>query len=122
MINKEELKGQLKIVVDALDAKKGEDIAVLDLIDLKTIADYFVVCTGNSAPQVKALAENVELKLKETLGLMPHHTEGYQTGSWILLDYGCVVVHVFHKEAREFYGLEKLWVDGKKISIDDIQK
>ncbi len=114
-------KNILKTAIAALDEKKGDEITVLDITTLDTaLADCFVICTGNSAPQVKALAENVEFKIKEATGLLANHTEGYSTASWILLDYGFMVVHVFHKESREFYGLEKLWGDARRVDIENI--
>ncbi|HWQ50953.1 MAG TPA: ribosome silencing factor [Terriglobales bacterium] len=97
-----------------LDSKKAEDIRVLHIGDLTILADYFVIATGTSSTQVKALAEEVEFQLSEK-GVEPHHAEGRRTDRWILLDYGSVVVHVFYKESREFYNLERLWADAEQI-------
>jgi len=75
------------------------------------LADYFVICTGSSNTHVKSLADEVEYKTNELLGIQPNHIEGYSDNTWTLLDYGAVVVHIFTKEGREFYKLEKLWND-----------
>lgn len=107
-----------KHAVKALDSKKTVDIEVIGITDLTVIADYFVIATGSSSTQVKALADEVEyqLKLKD---VEPLHIEGRSTG-WIVLDYGSVVVHVFHSEQREFYQLERLWQDGEKIDVEKL--
>ena len=99
-----------------LDSKKGLEIQAIGIHDISTLADYFVIATGTSTTQVKALADEVEFKLKE-LGVTPSHIEGHNSNSWILLDYGNVIVHVFLNEARDFYGLERLWKDGEQIDL-----
>lgn len=104
----------------ALSDKKGREIQALEISDLTTIADYFVLATGGSNTQINALVDNVEKVLMEEAGEEPLHREGYRGGTWVLLDYGCVVVHVFNAEAREFYGLERLWRDGKPISLEGV--
>ncbi len=100
----------------ALDGKKGRDIKVLEIEKLTTLAEYFVICSGGSNTQINALCDEVEKKLAE-LGEQPLHREGYRGGTWVLLDYGCVAVHVFSEEAREFYSLERLWSDGHEIDL-----
>lgn len=105
----------VKEAVKAIDSKKGENIEVIGITDLTIIADYFVIATGTSSTQVKALAEEVEYKL-DLLGVEPHHIEGRNT-PWICLDYNSVVVHIFYKDQRDFYQLERLWEDGEKIDI-----
>lgn len=107
----------VKIAVKAADSKKGQDIQVIGIRDLSIIADYFILVTGESSTQVKALADEIEFKLKEA-GEEPHHIEGRQSG-WICLDFSTVVIHVFYKEQREYFKLERLWEDGEII---DIQK
>ena len=97
-------------IADALDSKKGKDIKVLYVEDKTVLAEYFVICTGNSSTQVKALAGEVEYRT-ELRGLCPYSVEGRDNNSWILLDYSNVIVHVFSREAREFYNLEKLYED-----------
>lgn len=103
----------------ALDSKKGQEIAAIEITDLTTIADYFVICTGTSNTQINALCGAVEEAL-DKLGEPVLRREGYRNGTWVLLDYGCVVVHVFSKEAREFYSLERLWSDGKPLDLTDV--
>lgn len=105
----------VKEAVRAIDSKKGESIDVIGIIDLTIIADYFVIATGTSTTQVKAIAEEVEYKLEQQ-GVQPHHIEGRNT-PWVCLDYNSVVVHIFYKDQRDFYKLERLWEDGEKIDI-----
>ena len=104
----------------ALSDKKGREIQVLEIGDLTTIADYFVLATGGSNTQINALVDNVEKVLMEEAGEEAIHREGYRGGTWVLLDYGCIVIHVFNAEAREFYGLERLWRDGKPLSLEGV--
>ncbi len=105
----------LKIAVKAIDSKKGENIDVIKITDLTILADYFVIATGTSNTQVRALSEEVEFKLEEQ-GITPHHVEGRNT-PWVCLDYGSVVIHIFYKDQRDFYKLERLWEDGEKIDF-----
>jgi ribosome-associated protein len=114
-----ELNEILKSIVKALDEKKASDIQVIKVKDLTVIADYFVIATGNSTTQVRSLADNVEFRLGS---VKPHHIEGYDAREWIVLDYGNIIVHIFNKESREFYKLERLWSDGEMIDIDEILK
>ena len=107
------------IAAKALDAKKGRDIKVLQIDALTTLADYFVICSGGSNTQINALCDEVEKKLTEA-GEEPLHREGYRGGTWVLLDYGCVAVHVFNAEAREFYSLERLWQYGVELDLSDV--
>ena len=104
----------VRIAADALDDKKGLDIALLDVGDLLSITEVFVIVTGNSRPHVKTLAESVDEKLKEH-GRRPLRSEGASEGEWVLLDYGDFVVHVFQATPRDFYGLERLWGDAPRI-------
>lgn len=104
----------------ALSEKKGREIQVLEISDLTTLADYFVMATGSSNTQINALVDNVEKVLTEQAGEEPLHREGYRGGTWVLLDYGCIAVHVFSAEAREFYGLERLWRDGKNVDLTSV--
>ena len=110
-----EIKDVVKTAVKAIDSKKGENIEVIGITDLTILADYFVIATGTSSTQVKALAEEVEYKLSSE-GVQPHHIEGEKT-PWVCLDYGSVVIHIFYKDQRDFYQLERLWEDGQKIDI-----
>jgi len=106
-------------IVKILDAKKARDIKLIRIEDKTVLADYFVICGGNSNTQVRALAGEVEEKLEEN-GITPHHVEGYNEAVWTVLDYSSVIVHVFNREAREFYKLEKLWSDAENIDISGL--
>ncbi|WP_297213799.1 ribosome silencing factor [uncultured Flavonifractor sp.] len=105
--------------VKALDSKKGQDIKVLETASLTTLADYFVLCSATSTTQIKALADVCEHVLKEA-GEPPHHIEGHRGGTWILLDFSSVVVHIFNDEARKFYDLERLWSDATPVDLSDV--
>ena len=104
----------------ALADKKAKEIQALEIGDLTTLAEYFVIATGSSNTQINALVDNVEKVLHEEAAEEPLHREGYRGGTWVLLDYGCIAIHVFSSEAREFYGLERLWRDGKPLDISEI--
>lgn len=108
-----------EIAVKALDSKKGKEIRLIRIDKITTLAEYFVICTGTSNTQVNALCDAVEKELTEK-GEEPLHREGYRGGTWVLLDYGCVVVHVFNDEARKFYSLEHLWADGEEVDLSAI--
>lgn len=97
------------LAAKALDEKKGKEISAIEITEQTTLADFFVIATGSSNTQINALCDAVEKTLKEQAGEDPLRREGYRDGTWVLLDYGCVVVHVFSAEAREFYSLERLW-------------
>ena len=111
-------KEMIALAVRALDAKKGKDIQVLYTADQTTLADYFVICTGTSNTQVKALSDAVEDAMTKA-GEEPHHVEGHRGGQWTLLDYSAILVHVFTEEAREFYALERLWSDATPVDLDE---
>lgn len=104
----------VKQTVKALNEKKAVDIRVIRIDKLSVVADYFVICNGTSSTQIKTLADEVEFRLSE-LGVTPLHREGYRFGNWVLLDYGSVVTHIFHKDTRDFYQLERLWADGEEL-------
>jgi ribosome-associated protein len=103
-------------IVGVLANRIGRDITLLKIDKITVLADYFIICTANSATQIKNLCDEVE-KVMEDKGEAPLHREGYRSGGWVLLDFGCVVVHVFLEEAREFYALERLWQDAEEIDI-----
>ena len=105
-------------IVKVLDNKKGMDINLIEITEHSIVADYFVIVSGTSNTHVKALADEVEYELTQK-GVEPHHIEGRATG-WILLDYSGVLIHVFTREAREYYNLERLWQDARTIDISDI--
>jgi ribosome-associated protein len=101
-------------IINALEEKKAKDVKGINIHDLTTIASYFIICSGTSVTHIKTLADEVEFKLKEK-EIRPLRKEGYNSARWILLDYGDIVVHVFHEEDREFYNIEHLWQDGKTV-------
>ena len=109
-----------KIAVKALEEKKGEDIRIIDIRNVSILADYFIIADGSNANQVQAMADNVEEELAKA-GHECRQIEGYNTANWILMDYGDIIVHVFSREDRLFYDLERIWRDGKQIdSIADL--
>lgn len=107
------------LLAKVLDDKKGKNILVLKTDGVTTLSDYFVICTGTSAPQLKALGDACEKAMKDN-DIMPHHIEGHRGGTWILQDYGDVVVHLFSEEAREFYALDRLWAYATEVDLSGI--
>ena len=105
-------KEMVKLAYKALDEKKAEDIKVIDISEISVLADYFIIANGTNESQVRALVENVEEMLSKE-GFEPKQREGYGLGNWVLLDFGNIIVHVFDKENRLFYDLERIWRDGK---------
>ncbi len=108
----------LKRIVQVADDRKAERIEILKVDDFTSIADYFVIMAGNSTTQVKAVADTIEKKIKEEFQILPHHVEGYASASWILMDYGSIIVHVFLQETRQFYLLDSLWSDAQRIDLE----
>ncbi|MGN0450752.1 MAG: ribosome silencing factor [Acutalibacteraceae bacterium] len=108
----------LKIAANALNQKKARELNAVKVADLTVLAEYFLMCTATSSTHVRALADEVEEKLNEA-GVSPHHIEGKTTG-WIVLDYGSVIIHVFSRDQREFYDLDKMWSDGEQVNLDEI--
>lgn len=104
-------------IAEILDSRKAKDIKVLEVTDVTSIADYFVICTGTSSTHIKALSDEVEYQL-EKKGITPNHNEGVQTASWILKDYVTVIVHIFSREADEMYRLEHIWADAKRVEFE----
>ena len=115
MLNAKEI---IAVAVKALSDKKGRDLKVLDTAGQTTLAEYFIICSGASNTQVRALADAVEEALSKA-GEEPHHIEGHRGGLWTLLDYSAVVIHVFTEEGREFYDLERLWSDAAAVDISE---
>ncbi len=111
----------LQAVIKSIEDKKGMDIAVLNLAEVASFTDYFIICTGTSSRHIRALADNVQDKLGE-LSIRPTHIEGYKFAEWILMDYVDFVVHMFSEQARMFYELERLWQDSKRIEVKDLFK
>lgn len=106
-----------QIACKAIDDKKGQDIKVIDIHNLSVIADYFVIASGTNSNQVQAIVDNVEEQLGRA-GFEAKQIEGNRNSSWILMDYGDVIVHVFDEENRLFYDLERIWRDGKVLEMD----
>ncbi|MBQ9737168.1 MAG: ribosome silencing factor [Clostridia bacterium] len=109
----------VNIAVKAADAKMGRDIAVLNIEELTTLTGYFVIVTGGSPSNIQAICDHIEDKMAEA-GLKMLNKEGYNTAEWVLLGYEDVIIHIFQKEARDFYMLEHIWKDAKKVDIDDL--
>lgn len=112
-------KEMAKLAFNALEEKKAVDIKLIDISEVSVLADYFIIASGTNRNQVQALADNVE----ETLHKAGHpvkQTEGYRTANWVLMDYGDIIVHVFDSENRLFYDLERIWRDGKNITIEEL--
>ncbi len=107
-----------KKITDIIFNKKGYDVVIINLKELTSFADYFVICSADSNVQVKAIADDVDKSLRDE-GIKCWHREGYQALNWVLLDYVDVIVHVFKKESREFYNLEKLWGDADIEKLSD---
>lgn len=105
---------KVKVAVAAAEDKKASEVTVLKLIEVTTFADYFVICSGNSARQVQAIADEIEESLRNQK-VRPLHIEGYKNAEWVLMDYGPLIVHVFTEQARRFYDLERLWRDAEKM-------
>ncbi len=106
-------------VVDGMLEKKAQDVVVMDLRDIKhAIADYFVICSGNSDTQIDAISQSVEEEIHKRSKQNPWKKEGQQNKEWVLIDYVDVVAHIFNKEKRSFYGLEELWGDAKITHIE----
>lgn len=108
-----------KIAALAMDEKLGKNITVMKTTDVTVLADYFVICTANSSSHVKSLTDTIEFRLEE-VGEPALKREGDRNSGWILLDFGCVICHVFMEEAREFYDLERLWADAERVEIESL--
>jgi len=113
-------KEMVKLAYQALDEKKGEDIQIIEIKDISIIADYFIIANGTNSSQVDALVHSVSDTLGKK-GFEPKRVEGVRSASWILMDYGDLIVHVFSKEDRLFYNLERIWRDGKTVDMDQLE-
>ena len=109
-----DMNNRLKTIILAAEDKNAYDITVLNISELTSIGDYFVILSGNSQRQVMAITDEIDDKMSKA-GYEVRNKEGYRNGRWIILDYGDIVVHIFHKEDREFYNLERLWIDAEEI-------
>lgn len=108
-----------KLAYSALADKKGEDIKIIDISKISVLADYFIIASGSNKNQVQAMADNVQEELMKS-GIEVKQIEGYQSGNWILMDYGDIIIHVFSSEDRLFYDLERIWRDGASISAEEL--
>ena len=115
-----ESKKMALLAVEALEDKKAEDITIIDISEVPVLADYFIIADGSNRNQVQAMADSAEEALGRA-GYDAKQIEGYQSANWILMDYKDIIVHVFSKEDRAFYDLERIWRDGKQISKEDLQ-
>lgn len=120
MIQSENAKKMTQIAVAALEDKKGEEISVIDISGVSVMADYFIIANGSSEPQVRALVDHVEEAL-EREGYVIKQKEGTHRAGWVLLDFTDVIIHIFDKENRLFYDLERIWRDGKNIDVNDLK-
>lgn len=115
-----ETEKNVELIIKHIDEKKGENIVVLDLRGITSIADFFIIATGNSSVHVKAVADEVHEKMKKENRVIPWHTEGHVALKWVLLDYVDIVVHIFDKKTRLYYSIENLWKDAKIRKIEDV--
>lgn len=119
MIDKKESTKEVKLAVEALDEKKGENICVIDISKISILGDYFVITNGTNSTQVQALANNVEEKLVKK-GYLCKQMEGYRSAHWIVLDFGSVIVHIFDAKNRAKYDLEHIWRDGVFLDVKEL--
>lgn len=112
-------KEMVRLAIQSLEDKKGEDIRIIDIREVSVLADYFIIASGSNANQVQAMTDNVEEVLGKA-GYEPRQIEGYRSANWILMDYGDIIVHVFCREDRLFYDLERIWRDGKKVEREEL--
>lgn len=117
-MTKEQSKEMAKLAIQALEDKKAEDLRVIDISDISVLADYFIIASGSNRSQIQALVDSVEEKLCKA-GATLKQVEGYDTANWILMDLGDIIVHVFDKENRLFYNLERIWRDGRQVDLSD---
>ena len=117
----EEVKEMARLAINAMEDKKAEDIRVIDISQVSVLADYFIIASGSNRSQIQTLSDAVEEKLGKA-GYPVKQIEGYQNANWVLLDFGDIIVHIFSKEDRLFYNLEKIWTDGKRIETDELLK
>lgn len=116
----EQSKEMVKLAIEALEDKKGEDIRIIDIRNVTVLADYFVIASGSNPNQVQAMTDSVDEALGKA-GYPCKQVEGYQSANWILMDYGDIIVHVFCREDRLFYDLERIWRDGKTMSPEEFE-
>jgi len=108
---------KLMVAARAASARKALDMVALDIRKIASFAEFFLICSGSSSRQVQAIVDEVRERLREERGSRPAHVEGYETGEWVLMDYGDVIVHVFVEDSRQFYQLERLWRDAERVEL-----
>tara|TARA_B100000508_G_C11465832_1_gene282422 strand:+ start:6383 stop:6757 length:375 start_codon:yes stop_codon:yes gene_type:complete len=120
ILNEIDSEALCEVIVEGMKNNKAEDIVVIDLREVENaVTDFFVICSGDSATQIEGIANSVVRLTRKELKEKPWHKEGKNNAQWVLLDYVNVVVHIFYKELRQYYELEDLWADGKKITVED---
>lgn len=112
-----DLDAEVKLAIECASEKKAFDLAALDLREIASFAEFFVICSGANQRQVQAISDEIEEQLKKQLQSRPVRIEGYRAADWILMDYGDFIIHIFEQKMREFYDLERLWRDAKKVEI-----
>lgn len=120
MTDRNDIQNLVREAILALEDKKAEDIRIIDISKVSVIADYFIIANGNNVSQIQAMADEVEEKLYKT-GCPLKQKEGYTNANWVLLDFGDIIIHIFDKENRLFYDLERIWRDGVLIDPDEIK-
>ena len=115
------MKETLRVALEAVEDKKALDVVILDISGIASFATHFLLCSGDSSRQIQAIVDEVEMRLKNQ-GIRPKHIEGYRNAEWVLMDYLDLVVHVFSKNARVYYDLERLWRDGKRLDTKKLLK
>lgn len=118
--NKEASKELAALAIKALEDKKAEDIRIIDISNVSVLADYFIIANGSNRSQIQALADHVEGQLGKA-GTPVRQIEGYDTANWILLDFGDIIIHIFDKENRLFYDLERIWRDGALVELTEFK-
>ena len=119
-MTKQNIKEMVLLAVNALEDKKAEDICIIDISEVSVLADYFIIAGGNNSSQIQAMSDAVDEKLGKA-GYPLKQIEGYNSANWILQDFGDIIVHIFDRENRLFYDLERIWKDGKIVSIDELK-
>ena len=114
-----ELIPKVKKIVKLLDSRKATDIKAINISEQSALADYFIICSASNTSMVMSLCDQVEEMMSKELGIEPRRIEGYQSANWVLLDFNDIIVHIFYKEARQYYALDKLWADGILLDISD---
>ncbi|MDQ2746181.1 MAG: ribosome silencing factor [Acidobacteriota bacterium] len=112
-----DLDDEVKLAIECANEKKAFDITAIDLREIASFTEFFIICSGSNQRQVQAISDEITEKLREKLNSRVIRVEGYTAGEWVLLDYGDFIVHIFEQKARQFYDLERLWRDAKKVEI-----